>query len=129
MVAPRYGLDTLIAVVDHNRLQQFGRRGASGDERLPPERPGELAARFAAFGWRVMETDGHAMAEFVGTLEAAAVGDGRPTAMIADTVKGKGVSFMEGSYRWHIGVPTDEQMAAAMAELGEPVAVSADGSP
>jgi transketolase len=119
MVAGRYGQDNLIAVVDHNRLQQFGWRGTHAHDRRPPEEAGELAARFAAFGWRVIETDGHAMRSLVEALERAARPEGRPCVVVARTIKGKGVSYMEGDYRWHMGVPTAEQMAIALAELGE----------
>jgi transketolase len=118
-VAPRFGADNLIAIVDHNKFQQFGWRGASARDRLPPEDPGALAARFAAFGWRVMEMDGHDMAQVVATLEAARQPEGLPVAIIAHTLKGRGVSFMEGDYAWHMGVPTPEQFAIAMVDLGE----------
>jgi transketolase len=121
MVAGRYQQDNLIAVVDHNGLQQFGWRGSDAHDRLAPAAPGELAARFAAFGWRVLETDGHDMWPLVRTLEDAARPEGRPSVVVARTIKGKGVSFMEGDYRWHMGVPTDDEMATALAELGEPI--------
>ncbi len=119
-VAPRFHADNLVAIVDHNGFQQFGWRGSHARDRLPPEDPGELAARFAAFGWRVLEMDGHDMTAVVATLEAAARPEGRPAAVIAHTTKGRGVSFMEGDYAWHMGVPTPEQLAIAMDELGEP---------
>jgi transketolase len=67
----------------------------------------------------VLEVDGHDMAAVVSTLEAAARPEGLPCAVIAHTLKGRGVSFMEGDYAWHMGVPTPEQFATAMAELGE----------
>lgn len=118
-VAPRYRLDNLIAIVDHNKFQQFGWRGDSASHRLPPEDPGDLVARFAAFGWRVMEMAGNDMAEVVRVLEEAAQPSGRPTAVIANTLKGYGVSYMAGNYQWHIGVPSEEEFAVAMAELGE----------
>ena len=120
-VAPRFRADNLIAIVDHNKFQQFGWRGDDAKHRLPPEDPGQLAARFAAFGWRVLEMDGHDMRQVLATLEAAAQPEGRPVAVIAHTLKGRGVSFMEGDYAWHMGVPTSDQFATAMAELGEPV--------
>jgi len=125
-VAARYGLERLIAIVDHNKLQQYGWPGDQPDRRLPPEWPGELAARWSAFGWRVLETDGHAMAQVVAALDAATRGEGRPTVVIAHTVKGRGVSFMEGRYAWHTRAPTPQEYAAAMAELGEPVAAEAE---
>jgi transketolase len=118
-VAPRYGLDNLIAIVDHNKFQQFGWRGDSATHRLPPEDPGDLVARFRAFGWRVMEMAGNDMADVVRVLEEAREPTGRPTAVIANTLKGYGVSYMAGNYQWHMGVPTEEEFAIAMAELGE----------
>jgi transketolase len=118
-VAPRYGLDNLIGIVDHNRFQQFGWRGDSPSHRLPPAQPGELVARFKAFGWRVLEMKGNDMPDVVRVLEAAREPTGKPTAVIANTLKGYGVSYMAGNYQWHMGVPTEEEFAIAMAELGE----------
>jgi transketolase len=118
-VASRYGVDNLIGIVDHNKYQQYGWRGESAADRLPPENPGDLVARFAAFGWRVLEMDGHDMADVVRTLELAKQPTGKPTAVIANTLKGYGVSFMAGNYKWHMGVPTDEEFAIAMRDLGE----------
>jgi transketolase len=128
-VAARYGLDNLIAIVDHNGLQQFGWLAEAAPERVPqpPEGPGELVAKWSAFGWRVLEMDGHDMAQVVATLEAASDGDGRPTAVVARTVKGRGVSFMEGRYYWHTRILTAEEYATAMAELGEPLPPDAGG--
>jgi transketolase len=118
-VAPRYGLDNLIAIVDHNKFQQFGWRGDSASHRLPPENPGDLVARFKAFGWRVLEMNGNDMPEVVRVLEEAGQPTGVPTAVIANTLKGYGVSFMAGNYKWHMGVPTEAEFAIALAELGE----------
>jgi len=118
-VAPRYRADNLVAIVDHNRFQQFGWRGKDAADRLPPEEPGDLVARFKAFGWRVLEMDGNDMHEVVATLEQAKERTGRPTAVISNTLKGHGVSFMAGQYQWHMGVPTDEEFDTAMRELGE----------
>ncbi|MGH2406546.1 MAG: transketolase [Candidatus Limnocylindrales bacterium] len=120
MVATRYRLDNLIAIVDHNRLQQFGWRANTADARTAPEPPGAMAAKWAAFGWRVSEVDGHDMAALVAALETAANPNGRPTVVIAETIKGKGVSFMEGKFFWHTRILKPEEYAMAMAELGEP---------
>ena len=128
MVASRYGLDTLIAIVDHNKLQQFGWRGDGPDGRLPPEIPGELVAKWSAFGWRVLEVDGHSMAGILETLAQARQGDGRPTVVISQTTKGKGVSFMEGHYYWHTRPLTADEFATAMAELGEPISIASGGA-
>jgi transketolase len=120
MAAAKYRLDNLVAIIDHNRLQQFGWHGDGPDGRLPPQVPGELAGKWRAFGWRVLEVDGHDMPAILGVLDEAVRGDGRPTAVIADTVKGKGVSFMEGHYFWHTRLIKPEEFAQAMADLGEP---------
>jgi transketolase len=121
MAAARYGLDNLVAIIDHNKLQQYGWPGDGPDGRTPPEVPGELVAKWSAFGWRVIETDGHDMAAILRALESAAQGDGRPVTLIAHTVKGKGVSFMEGHYFWHTRAIKPEEFAIAMADLGEPL--------
>lgn len=118
-VAARYGVDNLVAIVDHNKLQQYGWPGETAEHRLPPEEPGELVAKWRAFGWRVLEIDGHDMAAVVAVLDQAAERTGRPTVVIAHTVKGRGVSFMEGDYRWHSKPIRPEEFATAMAELGE----------
>ena len=120
MAAPRHGLDNLIAIVDHNRLQQYGWPGDGPDGRLAPQVPGELVAKWTAFGWRVLEIDGHDMAAILESFAAARRGDGRPVAIIANTVKGKGVSFMEGRYFWHTRAIKPEELAQAMRDLGEP---------
>jgi transketolase len=130
MAAAKYGLDNLVAIVDHNRLQQFGWRGDGPDGRRPPQEPGELAAKWSAFGWRVLEVDGHDMRAILVVLEAAGCGDGRPTVVIARTIKGKGVSFMEGHYYWHTRLIKPEEFETAMADLGEPAPVPAsEGAP
>lgn len=120
MAAPRYALDNLIAIVDHNRLQQYGWPGDGPDGRIPPQGPGELVAKWAAFGWRVLEVDGHDVAALVRVLAKAVGGDGRPVVIIAHTTKGKGVSFMEDHYFWHTRAISPEDYGAAMVELGEP---------
>jgi transketolase len=127
-LAPRYALDNLIVIVDHNKLQQYGWPGSGPDDRLPPAWPGELVAKWSAFGWRVLKVDGHDMAAVVQVLEEATVGDGRPVAIIANTTKGRGVSFMEGRYYWHTRTLTVAELATAMAELGEPVTVPPGGA-
>jgi transketolase len=128
MTAARYGLDSLVAIVDHNRLQQYGWPGDGPDGRMPPQVPGELVAKWSAFGWRVLEVDGHAVEAILAVLEEAAHGDGRPTVVIAHTIKGKGVSFMEGHYFWHTRAIKPDEFAIAMADLGEPLAAT-DGGP
>ena len=105
-VAQRYGLDNLVVIVDKNDLQQFGwRAGPSGRTPAPLYRRRNAALRWEAFGWAVSEVDGHDIAAIIQALEAARTRQGRPAAVIAHTVKGKGVSFMEGDFRWHTRVP------------------------
>jgi transketolase len=121
-VAKRYGLDNLVAVIDENRLGQFGARGESADIRLPPWEEGELARRWLACGWNVLEADGHNPTSLLTALDQARGNRGTPSVIVADTTKGRGVSFMENRWYWHSRVPTPEEVAAAMAELGEPEA-------
>ncbi len=118
-VAGRYELDNLVAIIDCNGLQQYGWRDEHGAGRLPPYRDDQLAERWSAFGWRVLPIDGHDMEQIVAALEAARPPGDRPTAVVAATVKGKGVSFMEDDYRWHAKVPDQGELARALAELGD----------
>jgi len=131
--AARHRLDNLIAIVDHNKLQQFGWLGDGPDGRLPPAAPGELVARWSAFGWRAIELDGHDIGQICRALDTAVIGDGRPTVLIAHTVKGKGVSYMENHFYWHTRIIKPEELAQAMAELGERAepfpAAATDGGP
>jgi transketolase len=115
-VAARYKLDNLVAIVDHNRLPQYSWPNAGG-EGLAMQQP-EIAARWRAFGWRVLEVDGHDMAALLRTLRQAREGaPDTPTVVIANTVKGKGVSFMENHFAWHAKPLSPEQRDAALAEL------------
>jgi len=116
-VASRYQLDNLVAIIDHNKLQQFGWRDPISLERMTPYSTGELADRWRAFGWTVMEVDGHDVSAVLATLAQTGDITGTPTAVVAHTVKGKGVSFMEGNYKWHARVPTDDEFALALQEL------------
>src|SRR5579859_3443454 len=114
-VASRYGLDNLVAIVDHNRLPQYS--WPAGGEGLLLPQP-EIVARWQAFGWRVLEMDGHDMAAVVDTLRHAHEGaEGRPTVVVAHTVKGKGVSFMENEFGWHARPLTDDERSSALREL------------
>lgn len=118
-VAERYRLDNLVAIIDHNKLQQFGWHGKDVEERLSPYTGNQLVDRWSAFGWQVFEMDGHDMKDVLTTFEKAQTHTGGPVAIVAHTVKGKGVSYMENNYKWHARVPTDEELAIAMVELGE----------
>jgi transketolase len=115
-VAQRNHLDNLVVVVDENKLQQFGWGGLFG-KRQAPYADGELRSRWTAFGWNVSEVDGHDIAAVIEALERARTVEGAPAVIIAHTVKGKGVSFMEGNFRWHSQIPTEVELAAALSEL------------
>ncbi len=116
-VASRYRLDNLTAIVDYNRLPQFGWPDDSGFTRDEPiDDPG---GKFRAFGWNVIEIDGHDHTALTGAFDQALAHTGQPTVVVANTVKGKGVSFMEGDFNWHATPPNAEQLAAAFAELDE----------
>ena len=78
-----------------------------------------LADKFRAFGWQVLSVDGHSLDALAEAFRQAAATRGRPTALLARTVKGKGVSFMEGQPAWHGKAPNDQELAAALAELAE----------
>ena len=111
MFAAHRGLDNLVAIVDRNGLQIDGCTTDVCD-------PGDMRAKFEAFGWDVHEVDGHDIPVLVKTLAAAkADRSGRPHAVIARTVKGKGVSFMENQAGWHGKAPNGEQTKEALVEL------------
>jgi transketolase len=119
--ARRFGLDNLTAILDRNGLQQYGWPAAEGDrgDRSDPWRGIDVAAVFRGYGWRVIEIDGHDAGEIESGLRLAATPapGSRPTVIIATTVKGKGISFTEGTYRWHNGIATEEELAIARREL------------
>ncbi len=110
MSAAKYNLDNLCAIVDVNGLQIDG---ATKD--VMPSEP--LDKKFEAFGWNVIKADGHDFAAILRAFEDAAACKGKPTVLLAKTVKGKGVSFMENNAGWHGKAPDDAQYAAARAEL------------
>lgn len=110
MTAQHYKLDNLTVIVDRNHLQQ-------GDFTESTIRMEPLAARWSAFGFAVAEVDGHDPAALLAGFSQLPIKAGRPSCIIANTVKGKGVSFAENQPAWHHGVPTDEQLAQAAAEL------------
>ena len=110
MAAAKWQLDNLCAFVDVNGLQIDGPTG-----KVMPSEP--LDAKFAAFGWHVVKIDGHDMEAILAALDEARTVKGQPTVILAATVKGKGVSFMENQAGWHGKAPNDEQFAQAKAEL------------
>jgi len=111
MEAAHYKLDNLIGIVDKNGLQIDGR--VQDVMNIEP-----LDKKYRAFGWEVLSCDGHDMQQIVDTLEKARAVTGRPTVILAETVKGKGVSFMENVAGWHGKAPSVEEMIKGLAELG-----------
>jgi transketolase len=111
MSAPRFELDNLCAIVDNNRIQQT----SSVDEILPTLNP--IPEKWLAFGWHVIEIDGHDLDAVLAALDEAASTKGVPTAIVAHTVKGKGVSFMENSNSWHGKGVTEQQLGEALEEI------------
>ena len=114
MSAAKYKLDNLCGIVDVNGLQIDGRTAD-----VMPSEP--LDAKFAAFGWNVIKADGHDFDSLRAALAAAKAEKGRPSVILAKTVKGKGVSFMENDPGWHGKAPNAEQYEQAMAELNAAV--------
>lgn len=113
--AARMKLDRVTAIVDYNKLPQFGWPDPSGHTRaVPYDDPG---AKFRAFGWNVVECDGHDHATIREAFDAAEAHAGQPTCVVAHTFKGRGITFMEGDYLWHAKVPTPDDLERAFAEL------------
>lgn len=111
MFAAHERLDGLCAIIDHNGLQIDG----AVTDVCNPE---SIADKFAAFGWAVTEVDGHDMSALMKALDQAKrTREGRPKAIVAQTVKGKGVSFMEGVAGWHGKAPNADETATALAEI------------
>jgi transketolase len=110
MAAAHLGLDNLTAIVDRNRLQQ----GDATEKTVALE---PLGDRWRAFGWSVVDVDGHDVDALVKVLSEVPAAPSRPTCVLARTNKGRGVSFIENRVEWHHRVPTDEELAAALLEL------------
>jgi transketolase len=110
MSGSHYQLDNLTVIQDYN-----GRQIDGTDEEVMTITP--LAEKWRALGWRVLEIDGHDMKQILEGLAAAQEGRGRPTVIVARTVKGKGVSFMENQAKWHSGAPSQTEFERAMADL------------
>jgi transketolase len=110
LFAPQHRLDNLVAIIDYNKIQSLGTVKEVLD--LEP-----LAAKWEAFGWAAVEIDGHDVAQIERALTAVPLQPGRPTCVVAHTVKGKGVRFMEDRLLWHYRSPSDEELARALAEL------------
>ncbi|HWI55156.1 MAG TPA: transketolase [Desulfobacteria bacterium] len=111
MAAAHYKLDNVVAFIDHNKLQIDG----PVSQVMSPE---PVADKWRAFGWHVEEIDGHNHSEIINALNKAKEVKGKPTAIVANTVKGRGVSFMENQVGWHGNAPSAEQCEQALCELG-----------
>lgn len=111
LAAQQYGLDNLVVIVDRNRIQQ-------GDFTEQIIRMDPMASKWAAFGFAVAEVDGHDHAALLKCFANLPLERGKPGCIIANTIKGKGVSFAENKPAWHHGVPTGEHLALAAVELG-----------
>jgi len=110
LFAPHHGLDNLVAIVDYNKIQSFG----SVKEVLELE---PFAEKWAAFRWDVQAIDGHDHAALAAAFAAVPRTPGRPSVILAHTVKGRGVSFMENDLLWHYRSPSREQLEAAVGEV------------
>ena len=110
MTAAQHKLDNLCAIVDYNHVQLDGTTEEIKDL-------GNLAAKFHDFGWNVIQLDGHDMEQITAAFRMAEEYKGKPTVLIAETVKGKGVSFMENDCNWHGNTPVEEQLKQALREI------------
>jgi len=110
LLAGHHRLDTLVAIIDYNKIQSLGTVKEVLD--LEP-----LAQKWKAFGWEAREIDGHDIAEIHRALSEIPLAPGRPTCVVAHTVKGKGVSFMENDLLWHYRAPDATELARALSEL------------
>ena len=115
MSAAQFGLNGLTAVIDSNKYESLGR--VSEIMNIEP-----LGDKLRSFGWSVREIDGHDMGQIVDALERVPFESGKPSAIIANTVKGKGVSFMENVPMWHFRAPNDQEAKIAFSELEEALA-------
>lgn len=111
LFAHQHRLDNLIAIVDYNKIQSIG----TVKEVLELE---PLADKWRTFGWAVKEINGHDFSQIENTLLGIPFNTGQPNCIVAHTVKGKGVSFMENQVAWHYRYPDDEQLKQALTELG-----------
>jgi transketolase len=111
LFAPHHHLDNLVAVVDYNKIQSFGAVKEVLD--LEP-----FADKWRAFGWATVEVDGHDHTALLSALRSIPYTASKPTAVIAHTIKGKGVRFMENRLAWHYQSPDDQQLQTALEEVG-----------
>lgn len=112
MTAAHYNLDNLVVIVDRNDLQITG-----FTEDVMALEP--LADKFRAFGYAVQEVNGHDIPALIAALERVPFAAGKPSLLLADTIKGRGISFIENVALWHHHVPTDDEFRIAMQELDQ----------
>jgi transketolase len=112
MFAPAQRLDNLAVIIDYNKWQATGR----SNEVMALH---SLAKKWEAFGWKTLELDGHDIPALSQAMNAITEGEGKPLAIVAHTVKGKGVSFMEDDNNWHYRIPKTEEVAEARRQLGQ----------
>ena len=112
MFAAHHGLGNLVAIIDYNKLQGFGT--THNVLNLDP-----LADKWTSFGWHAVEVDGNDVEALGNTLTKFDTSDDVPKVIVAHTLKGKGVSFMENKLEWHYKTPNPDQLKKALSELGE----------
>ena len=110
LLAPAHGLERLVTIIDYNKWQATGR-----SDEITALHP--LREKWTAFGWSACEVDGHDLNALMTAMQRPTEGSGKPLAIIAHTVKGKGVSFMEDDNNWHYRVPSADEVAAALRQL------------
>jgi len=110
LAASHFKLDNLVGIIDRNNLQI-----TDNTEKVMGLEP--LAEKWKSFGWEVIEVDGHNYQELINAFTKSSEIKGRPTLILANTIKGKGVSFMENKAEWHHGLPSEEELAQALEEL------------
>jgi transketolase len=111
MTASHHRIDNICAILDYNKVQENG-----PVSEIKNEEP--LLDKWRAFGWHAIEVDGHDFNELIGALDEFDTIKGKPTLIIANTIKGKGVSFMEGQAKWHGKAPNKDELETALKELG-----------
>ena len=110
MFSAHHNLDNLVAIIDYNKIQATGRT----QDVLNME---PLAAKWHSFGWEVAEVDGHDFQQLISSLQIVPFQKGKPGVIVAHTVKGKGISFMENELLWHYRCPDQAEYARALKEL------------
>lgn len=103
-------LDNLIVIIDYNKLQSSGKG-------VDVQNPYDIKLKWSAFGWETLDIDGHDFTQIHKALSKCPLVKNKPTAIIAHTVKGKGISFMENDNKWHTSIPNEEEYTAALKEL------------